>query len=284
MAAGEPTLGQKHFNSFLMKPKTIFFFGLLISLCASAVGFVNWHQSDSTKVGINSKPPVLFTHDLLSSLDPVAKLDLVYEVEPRFFTRITREQLLAANSVYDLLPERSTAGVQSYHQVGVKVIKGKEEVEVRGEGGALTSEQKDLLTSADYGSDLHLTGITWLGRIGLDPVRKERLTHYLTVVPHQQAEYEGGYGALTTYLRTHTLEATAIIREDQLEPGRVLFTITPEGKLEGVQLDATCGYPEIDALLVESIQQMPGSWEPATDASGKKVSQELTFFFGSMGC
>ena len=75
-----------------------------------------------------------------------------------------------------------------------------------------------------------------------------------------------------------------IIKKDQLRPGKVHFTITPEGKIGTVQMRETSGYPAIDAHLVELINNMPGEWIPATNAQGKKVEQEWVFFFGFEGC
>jgi hypothetical protein len=40
----------------------------------------------------------------------------------------------------------------------------------------------------------------------------------------------------------------------------------------------------LDKEVLELIVKMPGNWEPAENANGEKVEQELVFAFGIIGC
>ena len=86
------------------------------------------------------------------------------------------------------------------------------------------------------------------------------------------------------YLKVNSKDKTAIIKRDKLQPGKVRFTVTKEGSISNVKMISTSGYVSVDETLVELIKTIPGKWNPATNAEGEKVDQELIFLFGLEGC
>ncbi|RMG29128.1 MAG: hypothetical protein D6730_04430, partial [Bacteroidetes bacterium] len=147
----------------------------------------------------------------------------------------------------------------------------------------LTPAQMQLLHSADYSTDLFIRAdydrslISSISAAGF-------LTYYFTIVPEQEARYPGGAEAITAYLSANSREQTAHIEQDELEPGKIAFTVSPQGNITHVRLLSTCGYPGLDNALLKLIHKLPGKWEPASNAKGEKISQELVLFFGNEGC
>ena len=56
------------------------------------------------------------------------------------------------------------------------------------------------------------------------------------------------------------------------------------GAVEQVKLERSSGYPAIDKVMIELIQNAPHKWSPATNAQGEAVDQELVISFGQLGC
>ena len=110
------------------------------------------------------------------------------------------------------------------------------------------------------------------------------LTYFITVVPEKEAEFVYGQDALLNYLKEKSKEKTLIIQKDQLRPGQFRFTVTKDGEVANVRLNSSSGYPSVDTTLMELISSLKGKWNPATNAKGEAVDQELIFFFGMEGC
>ena len=51
-----------------------------------------------------------------------------------------------------------------------------------------------------------------------------------------------------------------------------------------VKLDGASGYLSINNRMIELINKAPGKWNPAENAKGEKVDQELAVSFGLRGC
>lgn len=116
------------------------------------------------------------------------------------------------------------------------------------------------------------------------PLDKSRSTTHLAVVPEKQAEYEGGKGALMNHLKENSKEARTSQQMDELKPFKLFFKVTKKGAIENIKLDGTSGYLSIDNTMMELITNAPGKWEPAENAKGEKVDQELVVSFGLTGC
>ncbi|MEM7657946.1 MAG: energy transducer TonB [Bacteroidota bacterium] len=273
-----------------MNKKFVSICALLLPFALPAIGLLDWHapKEDPPKAGTcQSLPagPSAVSQVLMSGLRTEERLDLVYEVEPRFLARVTKDQLDRATSILEILPPEATQNIKRYEDVAVSVsYTGGKIVQLEGDGAELTPGQKVLLQSADCGSHLYISGYIYQPFTGSTELYGEQLTYYVSVIPHVQAKYEAGHQALISHLKESFWINTLIIQRDQVKPGEVRFTVTAEGTIEDARSEATCGYPSLDLELVRLIQDLPGKWIPATNEAGKKVSQELTFFFGDMGC
>ena len=214
---------------------------------------------------------------------PLSNVDLVYHVDHRYMTTVTKEVLHNAKSIVDILPEKAIKSVETYQNARVSILHDELETTEKGNGDLLNDAQKKLLLTTDYSSNIRITSILQK-RNDAGNLEKDSLVYYLTVIPEQEATYAGGRQALIEYLRENSREAVSIIKEDERQASRVNFTITKEGTITGVKLTGTTGYSSVDKALVELIMHMPEKWIPATNSKGEKVDQELVFFFGLQGC
>ena len=210
--------------------------------------------------------------------------DLLYKVESRFIHTITKEDLFRARSITDIVPKTATESVESYESVRVAVLDEEGETSKTGNSSTLSEAQLKLLRSTDYSTDFYIRANYQRKNAITGKLEKEYLVYYMTIVPEKQAEFGDGIEAVINYLKENSKEETAIIEQDQLRPGQVSFTVTKEGDIAKVKLNATSGYTSVDETLVELITSMPGKWKPATNAKGEKVDQEFVFFFGVEGC
>ena len=211
-------------------------------------------------------------------------IDLVYKVEPRFRTTVTKDQLEQAQSIVDILPTEATQSIESYPYVQVTIWEEEENPSEVGDSHLLNAAQLELLRTADYSTNFYISSRVHRKNAYTGKTYEDTLIYYMTIVPEQEAEYASGYDALITYLKENSWEQTRIIRRAGLQPGKVSFSVTKEGTVENVQLNTTSGYPTVDESLLKIVGNMPGKWNPATNAKGEKVEQELIFFFGLEGC
>jgi hypothetical protein len=206
--------------------------------------------------------------------------ELVYKVESRFKTTITKENLAKAQSIVDILPAHATELIETYYYTRVSILDNSEETDQSetNNSALLNDAQMKLLKTADYSTDIYIRSDYKL-KYG-----DSYLTYFITIIPEKEAEYSDGHTALIDYLKVNSKDKTAIIKRDKLQPGKVRFTVTKEGSISNVKMISTSGYVSVDETLVELIKTIPGKWNPATNAKGEKVDQELIFLFGLEGC
>lgn len=251
-------------------------------LCFTACGYtqsntiMNPEETASTNI-------LVFERNLTAGVDELINLDLIYKVESRFMTRITKEKLHNAKSIIDILPKKATQFMETYENVRVSILGNDGEITEIGVSEILNEAQLKLLQSADYSTNFHINA-DCKQKTEFGKLYDYDLVYYMTVVPEKEAEFTGGQDALIQYLKTNTQETTTVITKDKLQPGKVNFTVTKDGKITNVKLDSTSGFPSVDEKLIETIENMPKKWTPATNAKGENVDQELVFFFGLEGC
>ena len=265
--------------------KRIFIFCTVLSIsCLTLFAFKKASPVVTVQKKATCNQPLVFDNDFVNHIFIQAGPDLIYKVESRFRTTVTKENLIKAKSIRDILPKEATQSIESFNNVKVAVLHdGKESIE-KGKSEGLNSAQIKLLQSTDYSTNIYIAADHKRKNDISGELEDDHLVYYMTIVPEKEAEYTNGHGALIEYLKENSKEKSVIIKQDQLKPGRVNFTVTKEGIIANVKLSSTSGYDSVDENLVEIIGHMPGKWEPATNSKGEKVDQELIFFFGLEGC
>ncbi len=152
----------------------------------------------------------------------------------------------------------------------------------------LTPEQKNILNSADLGTDIRIKikfKYKYQAIEDLDNGSKVREGEYIvTVVPETEAEYPGGFKQMTEYIKKNIINKipekgiSKKIQQAVLE-----FTVNEEGQIIDTKISSTSTDPKIDKLILDATNKMP-KWKPAQNSKGVKVKEEFSIQFGGGGC
>lgn len=266
-----------------MKKSILIFCTVFTSISLMAFGYINWNHSTTNSKETSCNKTLIDHKDLSKTVFSEPVIDLVYKIDSRFIARITKESLINAKSIIDIVPEEATSYRKSYQNSRISILHEHSETTEVGTSDVLNLAQRKLLQSTNYSNNIRVTSIC--KKIsGTGNLIDDSLVYYITIIPEKEAAYESGQQALIDYLRENSRKETAGITKDKLQPGKVLFTVTKDGTISNVKLSSTSGYDTVDNTLVDLVRSIPGSWIPATNGQGQAVDQELVFFFGLQGC
>lgn len=151
----------------------------------------------------------------------------------------------------------------------------------------LTAQQKNILNTADPGTDIRVTlrykykdqsADSWGSRSNT----VEGSTQ-LTIVPDTEAEYPGGWKQLSEYFAGHVIaKMTEPGAVDKVQMAIVKFTISEDGHITNAAIARSSSDTRIDQLLLEALNKMP-KWKPAENSKGVRVKQQISIPFG-VGC
>lgn len=271
-----------------MKKRILVFCIVLVTVSLTIAGFINFQDIDTGQL----QPTLSKDSTLLSQLVSVDKksvfTDFIYEVGPRF-EPIKKGKVYAARSIEDFYDKEQMEKITSLTSVSVILIINDRQSDIREVGYTkeFTSAQLKLLQSSEYETSFiiradYLEKNNEMG--ALSELVDSYTTPHHTVVPEKQAYYTDGKESLMKYLRENSKDAIATVDPNKLQPAKLYFTVTKNGTIENIHLDRTSGYPEVDKRMIDIIKKAPGIWEPAENAEGDKVNQELVVSFGLMGC
>ncbi|MFV9551499.1 hypothetical protein [Algibacter sp. PT7-4] len=256
-----------------MKKRILILSTILAALCFTAFAFNNKYSSKKNEK-VKEIPE---TKTVKNNTEP----DFIYDIGPRF-NSIKKEDLHNITSIHSFIKKDDINTIPNIKSVELIVIENdlvsnKKEI---GNSLELTNKQLALLKSFDYSSHFSVK----INGFSKDNLIKNTFSPYFTIVPETQAEYIYGKKALVKYFKDNTRTITKDIPEDKLKPAKLYFTVTKYGTIKHVKLDRSCGYPEIDNLMVNLINTTPGGWIPATNTKQETVNQELVVSFGLLGC
>jgi len=264
--------------------KIILFFCVGIAIFSiTTFGFMNQNNQETEQELVSKIKKKEYLATIQQVVSAKKTLNLVYNVDSRFTATITKEKLNKATSILDIVPDKAKNWRNTtFQSVTVSIIQEGNDLHESGSNKTLNTAQIKLLNTTDYSTNFYINakGST----IQFDTGSVESYAYYFSIIPKKEATYTNGHDALINYLKENSKDKTSIIKIDKLKPGKVNFTISKAGLIKNIKLSSTSGYPSIDELLIELITKIPGTWKPAENYRGEKVDQELTFFFGLMGC
>jgi len=267
-----------------MKKSILIFCTVLTTLSLTAYGFKNWSKTGTDQEETSCNRSDIPEYDIPNPNEKQTEPDFFYDVDSRFASTITKDNLHNAKSIIDIIPKEATKGIKSFQNVKVAVLpEGEERIEM-GDSDVLNPAQLNLLKSSEYSTNFYIRADYKRKNPDTGEIKDEYLVYYMTIVPEKEAEFKDGHLVLIDYLKENSKEETTSVKEDQLKPGKVHFIVTKNGELANVKLESTSGYTSVDKKMIELITNMPGKWDPATNSKGEKVDQELVFSFGLIGC
>lgn len=158
----------------------------------------------------------------------------------------------------------------------------------RSTGQLLTLKQKNILNTADLGSDISIklkfrfkNALTDKDAIGSKIVEGR---YVVTLVPEVEAEYPGGFKRIVEYLEESVInKISGTTTVEKIRDAIVNFTVDENGQIVGAKISRSSNDPNLDKLILEATNKMP-KWRPAENAQGIKVKQEFSIPFGNSGC
>lgn len=268
-----------------MKKNILVFCASILILGFIAFGFVHRESSESNKIYIPDNLNLASNQGPSQNMDFRFFADFIYDVGPRFGP-IKKGDLNKFTSFADFINGEDAERILTYKFVEVIIIENDKETNTRESGNSaeLTSAQVNLLRTSDYSTNLKIRADVTQKNSQTGELEDSYWTPHLTIVPERQAVYVNGKASLMEFLRENSKESWVNVVEGKLQSARLYFTVTKNGTIENVTLDSSSNFPEVDIRMIELINQTPGKWQPAENANGEKVDQELVLFFGLMGC
>ena len=267
--------------------KNILILGIAIAtLSLTAFGIINSKDSETNKEIASNNQPVTYEKEVREDFNLSPYPDFVYNVDSRFMSTITKEDLHKAKSILDFLPKEQTDPVFKYKSVSVIILDDNKPTDKKevGDSEVFTDAQIELIKSIDYSTNFVIWADFQEMNNDVNHLVNNYFSPHMTVVPENEAAYINGEQVLIDYLRENSIEKTTIVNKKKLGSGKIFFTVTKDGNISDVKLRSTSGSPSIDLYMIELVKSIPGSWEAATNSIGQKVDQELVFSYGTMGC
>ena len=147
-----------------MKKITIILSTIVVTFSLMAFGIFNMNQNEKDQRPTPKSKIVVVDNDLFKFVFIKKDFDLFYNVDSRFYARVTKEQLFTAKSIIDILPENATRDIQTYQNVRVSILdKDNPTVEilsVKGKNDLLNWAQVQLLKSTDYSTSIYIKAET----------------------------------------------------------------------------------------------------------------------------
>ncbi len=204
---------------------------------------------------------------------------------------ISLERIRNAKTLADLVPDYLTQLELNSNVTTVKDLRigAPDEFNlndlIKTNGNELSIMQRGFLSSQGYSSNISLEGYIVDAGPNKNPDTDRYFNYCLTVVPEHEATYQDGSSALINYIRAESLKGVQGVRQEKLELGKLVFTVSKRGKITNANLESSCGYDRIDSKVIKLINQLPRSWNPAIGADGENVDQTFVISFGrAEGC
>lgn len=267
---------------------------LIIGLLITTVGFVVF--------GIKNKQPenksvVLKTHVLPTNQsvtnifsDESSKMkalpeneELWYSVKGSYGRPVTKEKLVMAKSINDIISDYPTNMIADYISVEIISARNDKEINAISPDNVLSTEQKNIFKSAEIADDIVINVNYQTKNVVSHIVENCQMKVSMTVVPEIEAEFIGGYDQMIAYLKENSSEIVSAKSFEDFQPLSIFFTVNEEGETNNVKLNTTSGNTEMDTFLVDLVTNMP-KWKPAENKSGLAVKQQFEFNVGTPGC
>lgn len=197
---------------------------------------------------------------------------------------IVKEQLRQVHTLKDINPGYPASWISEYLEVEISLIAHDDtQKSVIGPSDILNDEQLDLIQSAQVGTDIKV-GVKYRQKDAMKDHTTKSMIFTYTVVPDNEAKYNGGHDAMVAYLQESASAQKSLEALKEVELLVVKFTIDETGKTTDVIVSQSTAAKDVDNTIVNVMETMP-EWNPASNADGTKVAQTFELNIGRMiGC
>jgi TonB family protein len=211
---------------------------------------------------------------------------IAYDLGSRFELTVTKEQLRAAKTIYDIVPGDPEQDIVSYSSVSIRTFVDEKQTEVSlaGSDPVLDQAQLEFLWSLPYSSNFSIWANFKEKDAATGTIRSNYASPHITIVPEHEAANSVGKEAMIAHVRKSTAAFAHMVDAKSMRTGKVYFTVAKDGTVSAARLSESSGYPLLDKQVLELVHTLPGTWRPASNAVGEAVEQEFVFSFGAVGC
>jgi TonB family protein len=190
--------------------------------------------------------------------------------------------------VYSVSPQVNFAKFIDYVSVEISATCNGNAFTTQSAGDVLTTKQKNILNTADLGTDILIKiKFSYKNHANDNTDNAGKIiegVYIVTVVPDTEAEYPGGTKQISAYLTDNVFnEITEKNSSEKISQAVVNFTVSEDGDIVDAKISRTSTDPEIDKIIIDATNKMP-RWKPAENPNGIKVKQVISIPFGGAGC
>lgn len=193
---------------------------------------------------------------------------------------ITKNQLNAVYTLHDLNMYYNASWVRKY--ISVEIItthKGQQKI-TTGEDLVINNDQKEMLSTADIGSEISVN-VKYIPENILSYFEEKEMNFSIIISPETNANFPGGMEKLRSYIQEKAITQIPEGSFTGYDLAAVKFTIDGSGHITNVHMFEPFKNDQINLLLKETISNMP-HWNPATYSNGMNTSQEFVLTVGNM--
>lgn len=192
---------------------------------------------------------------------------------------VTLDTLENARTLQDVHFRYKSSWVDRYLSVEVSSRHCNHSATAQSEDDVLTPEQMAIFYGGDTNCLVDVT-VKYIPQNNLKYNPPRVMNFSMRVVPLYEAKFDGGRGALRTYLHQRIFKSMPSAEIEEIQLVRAKFTITTEGKPSKLQIIHSSENKAADQLLLKILSEMP-SWKPARDIEGTPIDQAFEFSLGS---
>lgn len=210
--------------------------------------------------------------------------DVVYEVHGLYTRTIIKSKLKSARSLRDIIENFPKDWINGYNSVEIKSTCNGLSKTSSGLNELLNKEQQAILSAADMGTDVIIDVSYKQKDIVTNKIENKKMHVVMTVIAEKEAQFEGGYKELISYLKVSCANKVPQVTNGQVKGTKIRFTINEKGETTSAKIIQEWGEPKIDEALMDAIKKMP-LWKAAEGENGVKMKQEFELSVGSAnGC
>lgn len=227
----------------------------------------------------------------------LTEADFVHEIMPEFnryfvlpFDEYAQfdKQIVSLYPHADFYPKERYNYLFNYVSVEISTICDGNQITAAGSSDTLTTEQKNILSTAAMGTDIHIKiKFRYKNKPNYGKQSADKLNegeYSVTIVPDTEAAYPGGFKQFTKYLTENVFNKTGEPKStEKIQQAILKFTVDEEGQIVNASIAKSSTDPKIDELLLEATNKMP-RWIPAQNSKGENVKQEFSIPLGGGGC
>lgn len=224
---------------------------------------------------------IALTFPLLIVAQDSSSKELSFEITRNHrVSAISKKKFNNAQTFGDVYSFYRPSWVREYLSVETSIIQNGSIKKFISTNDTLTSAQKELINTADFGSDIEVR-IQYIAENNLKENTPREMDFKFSIATESDAKYVSGSRQINKYLKENAIDKIPASSLDEQVLAVVKFTINEKGEVINPHIFQSSRDENIDEILLATISDMP-NWKPAEYPNGKKIKQDFVFNVGNM--